>query len=176
LKQKNRLIKNLEAKPATTKAVARDHANIGIEKARAVDQKEIEWLKFDLKQTHQVAQTIQSQISEQEELIGKLLAKLNFAESRVIDIRIFQSQAIEIQKRVSTAQQDLLAKVDTIQNLCQIIDQVLENISLREREAGVAQVVFQEVVIAMTKNEMGISSKPSIPDQNRGNILLKAWE
>jgi hypothetical protein len=71
------------------------------------------------------AQTSQSQISQQEELIGQLQAKLNFPESHVIDIGIFQSQAIEIRRRVSAAQQDLLAKVETIQNLCQIIDQVM---------------------------------------------------
>ena len=81
----------------------------------------------------------------------------------MIDIGIFQSQAIEIRKRVSTPQQDLLAKVETIQNLCEIIDQVLEDISLREREAGEARVVFQEAVIATTKKEMGSSSKLSIP-------------
>jgi hypothetical protein len=77
---------------------------------------------------------------------------------------------------VSAAQQDLLAKVETIQNLCQIIDQVLEDISLREREAGATRVIFQEVVIATTKKEMGSSSKISIVEQTRGNILLKAWE
>jgi hypothetical protein len=94
----------------------------------------------------------------------------------VIDIGIFQSQAIEIRRRVSAAQQDLLAKVETIQNLCQIIDRVLEDISLREREAGAARVIFQEAVIATMKKEVGSSSKLSIPDQTRGNILLKAWE
>jgi hypothetical protein len=176
LKRKNRLIKTLEAKLATTEAAARDQANTGIEQARATDQKEIERLKSDLEQTQQAAQTSQSQISQQEELIGQLQAKLNFVESQVIDIGIFQSQAIEIRKRVSAAQQDLLAKVETIQNLCQIIDQVLEDISLREREAGAARVIFQEAVIATTKKEMGSSSKLSIPEQTRGNILLKAWE
>jgi hypothetical protein len=52
---------------------------------------------------------------------------------------------------VSVAQQDLLAKVEAIQNHCQTIDQVLEDISLREREAGAARVTFQEVVIATKK-------------------------
>jgi hypothetical protein len=94
----------------------------------------------------------------------------------VIDIRIFQSQAIEIQRRVLATQQDLLAKVETIQNLYQIIDRVLKDISLREREVGAARVVFQEVVIAMRKKEVGSSSKLSILEQTIGNILLKAWE
>jgi hypothetical protein len=66
--------------------------------------------------------------------------------------------------------------VETIQNLCQIIDQVMEDISLREREAGAARVIFQEDVIATMKKEMGSGSKLSIPEQTRGNILLKAWE
>jgi hypothetical protein len=35
-------------------------------------------------------------------------------------------------------QQNLLVKVGTIQNHFQMIDQVLENISLREREVGAA--------------------------------------
>jgi hypothetical protein len=76
---------------------------------------------------------------------------LNSTESQVIDIGIFQSQAIEIQKRVTVAQQDLLAKVEAIQNHFQTIDQALEDISLREREAGVARVTFQESIISTTK-------------------------
>jgi hypothetical protein len=66
--------------------------------------------------------------------------------------------------------------VETIQNLFQIIDRVLEDISLREREVGAAWVVFQEVVIATMKKEVGSSYKLSIPEKTRGNILLKAWE
>jgi hypothetical protein len=135
LKWKNRLIKTLEAKLATAEATTRDQANTGIELARETDQKEIERLKSDLEQTQQMAQISQSQVSQQGELIGKLQAKLNFAESQVIDIGIFQSQAIEIRKRVSAAQQDLLAKVETIQNHCQLIDQVLENISFQRKRS-----------------------------------------
>jgi hypothetical protein len=126
LKQKNRLIKNLEAKLATAEAFSRDQVNTSIELARDTNQKEIEWVKFGLEQTQQMAQINQLQVSQQGELIGQLQTKLNFAEIQVIDIRIFQSQAIEIQKRVSAAQKDLLSKVETIQNHCQLIDQVME--------------------------------------------------
>jgi hypothetical protein len=94
----------------------------------------------------------------------------------VIDIGIFQSQAIEIRKRVLATQQDLLAKVETIQNNCQLIDQVLENISFREKEAGVARVSFQEAFIATKKRETGSSFRFSILEETRGNILLKEWE
>jgi hypothetical protein len=74
------------------------------------------------------------------------------------------------------AQQDLLVKVGTIHNLFQTIDQVLENISLREREVGASWVAFQDVVIAMMKIEMVNNSKLSIVEKTRGNILLKVWE
>jgi hypothetical protein len=40
----------------------------------------------------------------------------------------------------------------------------------------VARLTFQEAVIAMVKKEMGSSSKLSIPEKTRGNILLKAWD
>jgi hypothetical protein len=126
------LIKTLEDKLTTAEAAARDQANTGIELARETNQKEIERLKYDLEQTQQMAQTNQSQIIQQGELIEQLQEKLNFVENQMIDIGILQSQAIEIRKRVLAAQQDLLAKVETIQNF-QLIDQVLENISFREK-------------------------------------------
>ena len=57
---------------------------------------------------------------------------------------------MEIRSRVSTAQQSLLAKVETIQDNCLLIEQVLENLSVREKEVGEARVTFQEAVIATT--------------------------
>jgi hypothetical protein len=54
-----------------------------------------------------------------------------------------------------------------------MIDQILENIYLREREVGAARVAFQDVVIATAKIESIISSKLSIAEQTKGNILLK---
>ena len=74
------------------------------------------------------------------------------------------------------AQQNLLVKVGTIQNHFWMIDQILENISSREREVGEARVAFQDVVIATTKIETIKNSKLSIVEQTRGNILLKVWE
>jgi hypothetical protein len=47
---------------------------------------------------------------------------------------------------------------------------------LREREAGVARVAFQEAVTVTAKEEAVISSRLSIPEKTRGNILLKTWE
>jgi hypothetical protein len=83
---------------------------------------------------------------------------------------------MEIRSRVSATQRSLLAKVETIQDNCLLIDQVLENLSVREREVGAARVAFQEAVIATTNRESGKISKFSISEQTRGNILLKEWE
>ena len=57
-----------------------------------------------------------------------------------------------------------------------MIDQALNNITLRERGAKAAQGVFQEAIISSMKEEILIASRLSIPEQTKGNILLKAWE
>jgi hypothetical protein len=48
----------------------------------------------------------------------------------------------------------MLVKVETIQNSCQLIDQILENLSLREREVGAARITFQEAIIATMRKEI----------------------
>ena len=147
-----------------------------LEEARTTDLREIEKLRSDLEQVCQSTQISQTQVSQQRKQTIELQSKLDVAENKVLDINMFRSQATEIQQKVLTAQQDLLVKVGTIQNHFQTIDQVLENISLREKEIGAARVAFQDVAIATAKIEMVGSSKLSIAEQTRGNILLKVWE
>jgi hypothetical protein len=69
-----------------------------------------------------------------------------------------------------------LEKVRTIQNHFRTIEKILEKISSKEREARAARVTFQDVVIATAKIETVNTSKLSIAEQTRGNILLKVWE
>jgi hypothetical protein len=107
------------------------------------DKKEIELLKAKLKQAELVAQTSQIQVGQQRDLIGQLQVRLEFIESQVINIEIFQSQAMEIRSRVYAAQRSLHAKVEMIRENCLLIHQVLENLSIREREVGAARVTFQ---------------------------------
>jgi hypothetical protein len=104
LKRKNRLMKTLEAKLATAEEVAKDQESARIEQARMVDKKEIELLKAKLKQAELVAQTSQIQVGQQKDLIEQLQVRLEFVESQVINIGIFQSQAMEIRSRVYVAQ------------------------------------------------------------------------
>jgi hypothetical protein len=57
-----------------------------------------------------------------------------------------------------------------------LVNQVSENLTTREREAGVARVAFQEVVIATNNRDSGSTPRFTISEQTRGNILLKEWE
>jgi hypothetical protein len=101
---------------------------------------------------------------------------VEIVERKVINIGMFQSQAMEIRSRVSAAQQNLLGKVEVIRDNCLLVNQVLENFNAREREDGVAWVTFQEAMIATNNRESGSTPRFTILEQTRGNILLKEWE
>jgi prephenate dehydratase len=90
---------------------------------------------------------------------------LEVAENQVVDIKVFRLQSAEIRHKLLAAQQNLLVKVRTIQNHLRVIDQLLENISSREKEAEAARVTFQDVIIATAKIETVNSSKLSIAEQ-----------
>jgi hypothetical protein len=135
-----------------------------------VDKKEIEFLKAKLEQAELVAQTSQIQVGQQRDLIEQLQVRLEFTESQVINIGIFQSQAMEIRSRVSADQRSLFAKVEMIRDNCLLIDQVSENLFVREREARAARVAFQEAVIATANRELG--KFLSFPFRNRPEVIF----
>jgi len=94
----------------------------------------------------------------------------------IIDVTMFQDQALELQKKLEEAQLRLLSKVEIIQNHFWVIDQALSNIVLREREAIISPTTFQEAFISSTKEEIAMASRLSILKKTRGDILLKTWE
>jgi len=57
-----------------------------------------------------------------------------------------------------------------------VVDQYLNNIYLKEREAIVARTNFQEVVVSSKKEEVVMVSIYSLSKQTRGDIILKTWE
>jgi phosphopantothenate synthetase len=57
-----------------------------------------------------------------------------------------------------------------------LVNQVLENLSDRERETGAARVAFQEALIATNNREAGSTPRFTISEQTRENNLLKEWE
>jgi hypothetical protein len=122
LKRKNRLIKTLESRLAIATEAAKDQASVGIEQARLANKSEIELLKTKLEQAQLVVRNGQMQAGQQKDLIEPLQARVEIAESKVINIRMFQSQAMEIRSRVSTAQRNLLAKVEVIRDNCLLVN------------------------------------------------------
>jgi hypothetical protein len=176
LKRKNHLIQTLEARLTIATKTGKDQTSVGIEQARLADKNDIELLKTKLKQEQLVVREGQMQEIQQRDLIQQLQARVGIAESKEIDIGMFQSQAMEIRGRVSAAQRSFLAKVEAIRDNCFLVKQVSENLSAREMEAKAARVAFQEVVIATNNRVSESTPRFTISEQTRGNILLKAWE
>jgi DNA repair exonuclease SbcCD nuclease subunit len=57
-----------------------------------------------------------------------------------------------------------------------VIDQALNNICLREREAIAARTTFQEAVVSSAKEGVAMASRLFVSEQTRGDIILKTWE
>jgi hypothetical protein len=176
LKRKNRLIKTLEARVASAAESAKSQASGEIELARLADKKEIEVLKTKLEQANSVIRDGRIQSGQQRSMITELQAQLEVAESKVIDIEIFKSRAIDIRSRISSAQQSLLDKVGEIREDCLLMHRISENLIVKEKNAEAARVAFQEAVIATNNRFSAGSPGLTIAEQTRGNILLKDWE
>jgi hypothetical protein len=57
-----------------------------------------------------------------------------------------------------------------------VVDQSLNIIFLKEREAITARATFQEAVVSSTREEVAMISRLSLSKKTRGDIILKTWE
>jgi hypothetical protein len=94
----------------------------------------------------------------------------------VMDIAVFQDQALEVLNKLEIAQQSLLAKVEIIQNHFQEVNQSLDNMSFKEGEATTARTTFQKAVVSSTREKVPVTPRLTVAEQIRGDIILKAWE
>jgi hypothetical protein len=173
---KNRLIKTLEARIASTAEDARSQASRAVELAQLADRKEIEFLRTKMEKADSVIRDSRIQCDHQRDTVMQLQAQLEVTESRSIDVEIAKSRAIDIRSRVSSAQQSLLNKIEEFQKDFLLMNRISENLVDEERSAEAARVVFQEAVLA-THNRFSTGTPGlSIAEQTRGNILLKSWE
>jgi outer membrane biosynthesis protein TonB len=176
LKAKNQLIKTLEARIASAAEDAKSQASGAIELAQLADRKEIEVLKTKLEKANSVIRDGRVQFGHQRDMITQLQAQLEVTESKVIDVEIVKSRAIDIRSRISSAQQSLLNKIGEFRKNCLLMNRISKNLIVKERNAEAAWVVFQEAVIA-TNNRFSTGTPGlSVAEQTRGNILLKNWE
>jgi hypothetical protein len=159
----------------TVEKNVRSEVNKGFEQIRASDKQEIQQLKSSLEEMHRNIQASQGRATQQDELVRQLQAKVSSTENMIVDITVFQAQALEVRKELEATQQSLLTKVETVQDHFRVIDQALNNICLREREVIASQTTFQEAVVSSAKG-VAMASRLSVSEQTRGDIILKTWE
>jgi hypothetical protein len=176
LKQKNQMISQLQNQIRTTEKNVRDEVNKGLEQARASDKQEIQLLKSSLDEMHKNMQVSERQTIQQDELVKQLQDKVSSTEKMVVDIALFQAQALEVLKKLEIAQQSLFTKVEIIQNHFREVNQSLDNIGFREREATAARTTFQEAVVSSAREEISVTPRLTVAEQVRGDIILKTWE
>jgi hypothetical protein len=87
---------------------------------------------------HRNIQASQGRATQQDDLVRQLQVEVSSTENMIVDIAVFQAQALEVQKELEVAQQNLLNRVETVQDHFRAIDQALNDICLRERESIVA--------------------------------------
>jgi hypothetical protein len=176
LKAKNRLIKTLEARLDSATENARSLASEEVKLAQLADKREIEHLKTKLEQADSIIRDGRMQSGHQRDTITQLQTQLEDAGSRIIDIEIIKSRAIDIRSRISSAQQSLLDKIRDFRKDCLLMNQISQDLIVKERDAEAARLIFQEAVIATRNGFSAETPGLSFEEQTRGNILLKNWE
>jgi hypothetical protein len=53
----------------------------------------------------------------------------------VIDLKVFQTQALEVHMKIESEQQRLISKVEVIENYFREVSQSFDNIVFKEKEA-----------------------------------------
>jgi len=164
LKQKNQMISQLQNQIRTTENNVRDKVNKGLEQDRSSDKQEIQLLKSSLDEMHKNVQVSERQAIEQDDLVNQLQDKVNYTEKMVVDMAVFQAQALEVLKKLEIAQQSLFTKVEIIQNHFWEVNQSLDNIGFREREVTIARTTFQEVVMSSTREEIYVTPRLTVAE------------
>jgi hypothetical protein len=173
---KNRLIKTLEARLDSATVNARSLASEEMKLAQLADKKEIEYLKTKLEQADAIIRDGRMQSDRQRDTITQLQTQLEEAGNQRINPEIIKSRAIDIRSRISSAQQSLLDRVSDFRRDCILMNQISQDLIVKERDAETARLTFQQAVID-TQNRFSTETPGlSFEEQTRGNILLKNWE
>jgi hypothetical protein len=104
--------------------------NKDFEQIRVCDRKENQQLKTILDNN---SQTNKELVTQQEEFIKKLQAKVHLAKVTVVEMVVFQAHALEVHKKMELAQQNLFTKVEVVQSCYRVEDLSLNKIYIKER-------------------------------------------
>jgi hypothetical protein len=146
------------------------------EKIRTNDQQQIQQLWANLDENHQISQINQCLITQHDEFIRQMQARLKLTEGTSIEILAFQIQALEINEKLEATQQDLFLKIDVIQKCYWVVDISLKDIYIKEREARSTRVKFQEAIVLVHKDNGPYFPLLSPSEQLRGDTALKVSE
>jgi ABC-type phosphate transport system auxiliary subunit len=104
LRQKCLLVENLQSQIHAMEKTIRNRMSQDFEQIRAHDRLQIQKLQANLELLHQSSQTNQGLVTQHDELIEQLQARLDLTEGTSIDISAFQTQALEINEKMEVAQ------------------------------------------------------------------------
>ena len=80
----------------------RNQVNQYFENIRAYDRQEIQQLKISLYEMHRNSHASRELAIQQGELVKQLQAKIKFTENMVVDMVVFQAQALEVHKKLES--------------------------------------------------------------------------
>jgi hypothetical protein len=78
--------------------------------------------------------------------VRQLQAELKSIEGQVVNITTFQAQALEVHEKLQAEQQNMLSKIEIVQNYFLEVSHSLDSIVLKEKEATTARTAFQKAV------------------------------
>ena len=70
----------------------------------------------------------------------------------------------------------MFSEVGIILDYFQEMDQSLDNIVFREKDANATRTTFQKTVVSSAREEVPVIPRLTFAEQIRGDIILKTWE
>ena len=106
----------------------------------------------------------------------QLQAELNSIELQFVNITAFQAQALGVHEKLQEEQQNMLSKIEIVQNYFLEISHSLDNVAFQEKEATTARTAFQKAVAFSAREEVPAIPKLTVEEQIMGDIMLRTWE
>jgi hypothetical protein len=104
LKQKNLLVGKLQYQMLAMEQAVRNKMNQEFEQIRAYDMHQIQQLQANLEELQWNSRAKKGLVTQQEELINKLQARLDLTEGTSVEISYFRTQALEVNQKLQMAQ------------------------------------------------------------------------
>jgi hypothetical protein len=176
IEQKNQEISQLQDKLKENEKTIGWGIKKGLEQARLKDIQEIQKLNENLTEAKHMIQNTQEQVQTLSNENKLLQDKIISITNQVIGIDQFKIKAVEIYANIQQEQQRVFSNLKTIQNYFHESKKSLDVAVLKEMEAKAVRDSFQRILTTLQKAEIGQSQKLSIPEQLKGEVMLKVWE